>query len=243
MSRQPNQNHSHSSAGKEITGGIPVQRGNSGFNPELSSPIHYRPPSPWTAASPPTIISGPRLMNPSNMRSPITIGTSPTPPPMLYGTNRSNQNSPMFGASGLRGTRGTNLPCPRPQWPTGQQQQSTMPPQPPLHFNPQQQFQPLHQQHNYQPSSSPSPIVINRQQSTYTPTNSTAISSYSDYPTQYEYMGAPVEPPNPKSYIVYDEEEESGLSTAEIIANQSQDYVDEKLAEYQMTIFQLQGEF
>lgn len=32
-----------------------------------------------------------------------------------------------------------------------------------------------------------------------------------------------------------------GRSTAEIIANQSQDYVDEKLAEYQATIFQLQG--
>lgn len=32
-------------------------------------------------------------------------------------------------------------------------------------------------------------------------------------------------------------------STAEIIANQSQNYVDEKLAEYQATIFQLQGTF
>lgn len=32
-------------------------------------------------------------------------------------------------------------------------------------------------------------------------------------------------------------------STADIIANQSQNYVDEKLAEYQATIFQLQGSF
>lgn len=38
------------------------------------------------------------------------------------------------------------------------------------------------------------------------------------------------------------DEESSGPSTAEIIASQSQDYVDEKLAEYQATIQQLQGE-
>lgn len=59
---------------------------------------------------------------------------------------------------------------------------------------------------------------------------------------RYEYVGVPLEPPQPKSYIIYDDDEELGPSTAEIIANQSQDYVDEKLAEYQMTIAQLQGE-
>lgn len=32
-----------------------------------------------------------------------------------------------------------------------------------------------------------------------------------------------------------------GRSTADIIASQSQDYVDEKLAEYQATIYMLQG--
>ena len=32
-----------------------------------------------------------------------------------------------------------------------------------------------------------------------------------------------------------------GLTTAEIIASQSQDYIDEKLAEYQATIQYLQG--
>lgn len=58
---------------------------------------------------------------------------------------------------------------------------------------------------------------------------------------QYDYVGIPLEPPQPKSYVIYDDEEEYGPSTAEIIANQSQDYVDEKLAEYQMTILQLQG--
>ncbi|KAH8418768.1 hypothetical protein KR222_001768, partial [Zaprionus bogoriensis] len=55
-----------------------------------------------------------------------------------------------------------------------------------------------------------------------------------------DFVGVPLEPPQPKSYVIYDDEEEFGPSTAEIIANQSQDYVDEKLAEYQMTILQLQ---
>lgn len=59
---------------------------------------------------------------------------------------------------------------------------------------------------------------------------------------RYEYVGVPLEPPQPKSYVIYDDDGDHGPSTAEIIANQSQDYVDEKLAEYQLTIAQLQGE-
>jgi len=39
----------------------------------------------------------------------------------------------------------------------------------------------------------------------------------------------------------YWEESGNGLTTAEIIAAQSQDYIDEKLAEYQATIQHLQG--
>lgn len=39
------------------------------------------------------------------------------------------------------------------------------------------------------------------------------------------------------------DDNDSGPSTADIIASQSQDYVDEKLAEYQATIFQLMSEF
>lgn len=59
-----------------------------------------------------------------------------------------------------------------------------------------------------------------------------------------QFVGGPLEvPQQPKSYVIYDDEDQQGPSTAEIIANQSQDYVDERLAEYQMTIFQLQGEF
>ncbi|XP_014214845.1 proline-rich proteoglycan 2-like [Copidosoma floridanum] len=52
---------------------------------------------------------------------------------------------------------------------------------------------------------------------------------------EYEYVGVPLDPSRGT------DDEESGPSTAEIIASQSQDYVDEKLAEYQATISQLQG--
>ncbi|OXU29071.1 hypothetical protein TSAR_011177, partial [Trichomalopsis sarcophagae] len=52
-------------------------------------------------------------------------------------------------------------------------------------------------------------------------------------PGEYEFVGVPLDPSSA-------DDEDSGPSTAEIIASQSQDYVDEKLAEYQATIHQLQ---
>lgn len=59
---------------------------------------------------------------------------------------------------------------------------------------------------------------------------------------EYDYAGVPLEPPPPPRPMVYEEDEERGPSTAEIIANQSQEgYIDEKLAEYQLTIQLLQG--
>ncbi|XP_055538750.1 muscle-specific protein 300 kDa isoform X3 [Wyeomyia smithii] len=45
----------------------------------------------------------------------------------------------------------------------------------------------------------------------------------------------------PSQYVIYDTSDD-GPSTADIIAKQSQDYIDEKLAEYQATIFLLQDE-
>lgn len=71
-------------------------------------------------------------------------------------------------------------------------------------------------------------------------------SQYTDSPfgppsREFEYVGVPLEPPPlPQNYDP-DEEEDTGPTTAEIIANQSQDYIDEKLAEYQATIYLLQG--
>ncbi|KAG8253820.1 hypothetical protein J6590_025993 [Homalodisca vitripennis] len=61
---------------------------------------------------------------------------------------------------------------------------------------------------------------------------------YSPYPGG-EYVAVPLEPPGP---LEDEEEAEDGPSTADIIASQSQDYVDERLAEYQATIYQLQVE-
>lgn len=62
---------------------------------------------------------------------------------------------------------------------------------------------------------------------------------------RYEYVGVPLEPPQPsQSYVIYDDGDENTLSTAEIIERQSQDYVDEKLAQFEMmTIAKLQGEY
>ncbi|CAG9821903.1 unnamed protein product [Phaedon cochleariae] len=57
---------------------------------------------------------------------------------------------------------------------------------------------------------------------------------------EFEYVGVPLEPP-PLPHHYEPEDEDTGPSTAEIIANQSQDYIDEKLAEYQATIYLLQG--
>lgn len=51
----------------------------------------------------------------------------------------------------------------------------------------------------------------------------------------------PLEPTNLAKGLVVYEENDGRPSTADIIAQQSQDYVDEKLAEYQATISLLQG--
>lgn len=74
---------------------------------------------------------------------------------------------------------------------------------------------------------SPSPVMCPSPEYLY---------SYSPAPP-YELVGyVPLEPPGPR-----DDEIDNASNTAAIIASQSQDYVDEKLAEYQATIQQLQG--
>lgn len=50
-----------------------------------------------------------------------------------------------------------------------------------------------------------------------------------------------LEAPSPQLWLEDEDSTADGRSTAEIIASQSQDYVDEKLAEYQATIYMLQG--
>jgi len=65
-------------------------------------------------------------------------------------------------------------------------------------------------------------------------------------PYGVEYVGVPLEPQPLQAYPGYQQgsyEDEVGETTADAIASQSQDYVDEKLAEYQATIHQLQSEY
>lgn len=224
---------------------------NRGWNRGPPSPIYYKPPSPW-APSPPPIISGPRpQFNNQNHNNNIAPNASYNPPKSPVGiSGRSTPMSPMFGSSGLRGTRGPQLPYPRPRWPGS----------PPPIVQIQQAPTPL------QSRVSPSPITVGvngpkpyRAPPTYSPVHMYSNASpvfgtppeylYSgplpqfEVTPRYEYVGVPLEPPQPTSYIIYDDDEDHGPTTAEIIANQSQDYVDEKLAEYQLTIAQLQGEF
>lgn len=110
----------------------------------------------------------------------------------------------------------------------------------------------------------PPDVSLTRQfRSTFSPIPSNAptpssIPPFSPQPQpQYMYMDknrnvrpasdvyvVPLEPTTlPRDIMVQDPESDGRLSTAEIIAQQSQEYVDEKLAEYQATISLLQGEF
>lgn len=189
------------------------------------SPLHFRPPSPY----------------------------GPSPPPRLGGPEMN-----------VYGPRPPFMPCPRPRWPTPR----PMTPSSPIPPGPKPFRMPMHpvslnfpfKIYNFLisffiPQPSPAPIRcaspdFYRGISPYIPCESgpvyrervqTPYGQEVSGPREYEFVGVPLEPPPlPQNYEP--EEEEQGPSTAEIIANQSQDYIDEKLAEYQATIYQLQGE-
>ncbi|XP_028030807.1 nesprin-1-like [Bombyx mandarina] len=149
-----------------------------------SSPLNYRPPSPW-APSPPPIISGPR--HPAAIVTPPPVHPSPKPFRPLHSPHNLRQHSPS----------------------------------PSSHF-----------------SISPYPM---------SPTLGQSPEYYYSSPyegvREFEYAGGPELPPPPRPMIYEEDEEDRGPSTAEIIAQQSQEgYVDEKLAEYQATIQLLQDE-
>lgn len=104
---------------------------------------------------------------------------------------------------------------------------------------------------NFVPSDSPFPRPFHN---TFSPTQSvsTRCSSvptpiHMDHHQQQhskqmsDFYLVPLEPANLSKNVALMEDDERP-STADIIAQQSQDYVDEKLAEYQMTITLLQGE-
>ncbi|XP_075225316.1 muscle-specific protein 300 kDa isoform X2 [Lycorma delicatula] len=105
------------------------------------------------------------------------------------------------------------IPCPRPRWP------SPLPPGVPLPSGPRP-----YRIVSQSPLPGGSPVQCPSPEYLFSP-----------------YMGIPLEPPGSLP-LSHDDEYEDGPSTADIIASQSQDYVDEKLAEYQATIFHLQDE-
>ncbi|GLV32350.1 Muscle-specific protein 300 kDa [Carabus blaptoides fortunei] len=95
----------------------------------------------------------------------------------------------------------------------------------------------------------PSPTPLHMQQCA-SPEYFRGVSPYVNSPELISYLPAQYRTPDPTGGYVgvplepqyrCEPDEHDGPSTADIIANQSQDYVDEKLAEYQATIQQLQG--
>lgn len=189
----------------------------------------------------------PRLMSPAPSQP---RQRSPTP----TFNARQLSETPTFGPSTRR----------MPPTPTGfttvyesQRSSSVQPPSTPQHFlQSQQKYGEMMSPVNLPPDVSyPRPF---RNTFSPAPTASTpcSIPPFSPIPSaQYLYMDkdiikptaedyyvVPLEPANlSKNVVVYDEENANRPSTADIIAQQSQDYIDEKLAEYQATITLLQG--
>lgn len=242
-------------------------------SPSPSSFLYRPPSPWTTAPSPPPIISGPRAypghaMSPAPQlrgQRPSVSNNMPHPRPQWPSGNQSPapyqpMPSQLYESPGYAPAAPTIRPYrPAPLQhqnsygapPTSSFQLSPTPSpivcgtpssdftyssrQTPLSHQQQHQQPPLGQQY---PQPAPPPQYLRQ----------TGAPPLPPQPRQHgqdhiDFVGVPLEPPQPKSYVIYDDEEEFGPSTAEIIANQSQDYIDEKLAEYQMTILQLQGEF
>lgn len=153
-------------------------------------------------------------------------------------------HSPVFGGS-LRGTRGTHLQNPRSPTPITnvQSQHYYRPIQSPLTVG----YSNIGPRPYRAPSFSPIPMQYTvpaaQPEYLYNPTVPLQPPSPFELAPRYEYVGVPLEPPqHGQSYVIYDGGDENTLSTAEIIERQSQDYVDEQLAQFEMmTIAKLQG--
>lgn len=176
--------------------------------------------------------------------------------------------SPVYAHSpNMRGTRGPHIQYPRPQWPASPvpQQQFQRPMHSPLTVpnfagpRPYRapSFSPIPASGKHRRCDNRSQAVARKaERSKPLIVASMFFSSLESYQAtviphppspfelapRYEYIGVPLEPPQPAhQYVIYGEEED-GPSTAEIIQLQSQDYVDEKLAQFEMmTIAKLQG--
>lgn len=178
--------------------------------------------------------------------------TAYTPTPLGAGarngtgiSNRLASNSPAFGQS-LRGTRGSHVQHARSPTPmaSAQPQHYYRPIQSPLtvgYCGPRPyrapSFSPVPMHQHMHSGSQPPEYMYSRMTPLQAPSPAFELAP------RYEYVAVPLEPSQPgHSYVIYDGDDENTLSTAEIIERQSQDYVDEQLAQFeQNTIAKLQG--
>lgn len=186
------------------------------------------------------LLCSPTAYTPTGMGPPNRNG--------MGATSHLASNSPAFGQS-LRGTRGVHAQNVRSPTPVMNQPQC----QPQHYYRPIQS--PLTVGYGPRPYRAPSFSPVPMQQTIVHPaamqpeymygrmTPLQAPSPAFELAPRYEYVGVPLEPPQPShSYVIYDGDDENTLSTAEIIERQSQDYVDEQLAQFeQNTIAKLQG--
>ncbi|XP_060864346.1 uncharacterized protein LOC132940652 [Metopolophium dirhodum] len=93
------------------------------------------------------------------------------------------------------------------------------------------------------PTSSPLPAAVPQPYRYPSPCPSPQVyESPTSMPSYRPREFVVLEAPSPQQWSDEENTMTDGRSTAEIIAQQSQDYVDEKLAEYQATIYMLQEE-
>lgn len=192
----------------------------SGRQPSHPLGWQQRSPSPWSpvAPSPPPIIGGAR-------RSSLTYLNPQRPQMPGFDENRSS----------LTPLSAFHPPIPKAGPSPSNQRRAGF-------TNGPKPYRPFHDSgvsSSFQLSPTPSPVVWQSPTPpTFAPSNRPNLPRQ---PSPSPRYSVPTPSPRPYEYIVYDDDIKYGPTTAEIIANQSQDYIDEKLAEYQMTIMYLQG--
>ena len=223
----------------------------------MSDQHKKQPPKGWIRASAsPMRVNVARLMSPGPNSVPRQRSPTPT-----FNARQLSDASP-FNPSHQSPTPPLRRMPPTPTgFTTVYESQRFSPSRPP----PPQQFY-SHPSTSYQTNMPMSPVnmspdvsVPRPYRNTFSPTPSAStpcsIPPFSPPPQpQYMYVDndhqvkpindfyvVPLEPANLSRGITVYDEEVARPSTADIIAQQSQDYVDEKLAEYQATISLLQG--
>lgn len=223
----------------------------------MSDQHNKQPPKGWMrATASPMRPNSARLMSPT----PNSVPRQRSPTPTFNA--RQLADAPTFCPSHQSPTPPLRRLPPTPTgFTTVYESQRFSPSRPPA----PQQYHP-HPSTSYQTSIPMSPVNLPPDVSTarpyrgaFSPTPSAStpcsIPPFSPIPQpQYMYVDndrqvkpvndfyvVPLEPANLSRGITVYDHEEARPSTADIIAQQSQDYVDEKLAEYQATISLLQG--